>query len=161
MTSLPGRRKRARARCQLLARDEHLAIRCRPPAGAVGALDGSQPPAEGSTAFKAMLQRYVHHSASAMAFVWLSTLFAAAAAAGRTRSAEVQAGRAYKRLQLKATELGLQVHPMSHTLQEFAEPKPAHDRLHQALLGQPATQQVVLIVALPAPALTPPKASPA
>ena len=51
---------------------------------AVGAIDRSPPPAEGSTAFKAMLQRYADHSASAMAFVWLSTAFAAAAAAGRT-----------------------------------------------------------------------------
>lgn len=65
-----------RARYQLLARDGHLAIRRRPLAGG-----GRR---RGSTAFKAMLQRYADHSASAMAFVWLSTPFAGAAAAGRT-----------------------------------------------------------------------------
>lgn len=110
---------------------------------AAGLFDRSQPPAEGSAAFKAMLQRYEDHSRSAMGFVWLSTPFAADTAAGRTRSAEVQAGRAYQRLHLKATELGLQMHPMSQAPQEFAEMKPWYDRLHEALLGQPATQQVV------------------
>ena len=78
-----------------------------------------------------------------MGFVWLSTPTARHAPAGTTRSAEVQAGRAYMRLQLKATELGLQIHPMSQAPQEFAEMKPWYDRLHALLLGQPASQETV------------------
>lgn len=112
-------------------------------ASAVGALDRSAPPAEGSTAWGQMMKRFDGHSASAMGFVWLSTPFARDSAAGTTRHAEVNAGRAYLRLQLQATALGLQVHPMSQAPQEFAEMKPHYDALHQALLGRPATEEVV------------------
>jgi hypothetical protein len=112
-------------------------------ASAVGAFDRSQPPAEGSTAYKQMMGRFEVHSRTSMAFVWLSTAFADDAAAGRTRSAEVEAGRAYMRLQLKATELGVQVHPMSQAPQEFAEMKPHYERLHQLTVGVPAAQRTV------------------
>ena len=47
------------------------------------------------------------------------------------------------RLQLKATELGLQMHPMSQAPQEFTEMRPWYDRLHTLLLGQPASQETV------------------
>jgi len=110
---------------------------------AIGAFDRSQPPAEGSAGFNAMFDRFQEQSLSAMGFVWLSTPMAQDAASGRTRSAEVNTGRAYMRLQLKATEMGLQVHPMSQAPQEFAEMKPFYDQMHQLLLGQPAGQQVV------------------
>ena len=109
----------------------------------VGAFDRSNPPTEGSAAYQQMMSRFDGHSATAMGFVWLSTATAQHAAAGTTRSAEVRAGRAYLRLQLKATELGLQVHPMSQAPQEFAEMKPHYDRLHQLLLGRPATEETV------------------
>ena len=112
-------------------------------ANMVGAFDRSNPPAEGSTAFKQTMDRFDGHSATAMGFVWLSTATAAHAAAGTTRSAEVRAGRAYMRLQLKATEIDLQVHPMSQAPQEFAEMKPHYDRMHQLLLGKPATEETV------------------
>lgn len=112
-------------------------------ANRVGAFDRTAPPQDGSTAYKQMMGRFEGHSRTAMGFVWLSTPTARHAAAGTTRSAEVQAGRAYMRLQLKATALGLQVHPMSQAPQEFPEMKPWYDRLHRLLLGQPASQQTV------------------
>ena len=112
-------------------------------ASSVGAFDRSAPPLDGSTAYKQMMGRFEGHSRTAMGFVWLSTPTARHTAAGSTRSAEVQAGRAYLRLQLKATELGLQIHPMSQAPQEFAEMKPWYDRLHTLLLGQPASQETV------------------
>lgn len=112
-------------------------------ASAVGLYDRSQPPAEGSTAFDQVMARFSGHSRTAMGFVWLSTPTARHAAAGTTRHAEVQAGRAYLRLQLRATALGLQMHPMSQAPQEFPEMKPWYDRLHQQLLGQPAEQETV------------------
>jgi nitroreductase len=112
-------------------------------ADAVGAFDRTNPPAEGSTAYRQMMERFESHSRSAMGFVWLSTAYARDAAAGTTRHAEVRAGRAYLRLQLKATELGLQVHPMSQAPQEFEEMKPHRDRLQQLLLGRPADEEVV------------------
>ena len=109
----------------------------------VGAFDRSNPPAEGSAAYKQMMGFYEGHSKTAMGFVWLSTPTAPHAASNTTRSAEVNAGRAYMRLQLKGTELGLQVHPMSQAPQEFAEMKPHYDQLHQLLLGKPASEETV------------------
>ena len=110
---------------------------------AAGLFDRSQPPPEGSAAYKQTMSRFDGHSATAMGFVWLSTPTARHAVGGTLRSAEVNAGRAYLRLQLKATEIGLQMHPMSQAPQEFPEMKPHHDRLHELLLGQPATQHTV------------------
>lgn len=112
-------------------------------ANAVGAFDRSQPPTEDSTAYQQMMERFETHSNTAMGFVWLSTAFARDAAAGTTRHAEVLAGRAYMRQQLKATELGLQMHPMSQAPQEFDEMKPHRDRLQQLLVGRPAEEEVV------------------
>lgn len=112
-------------------------------AAAVGAFDRSAPPAEGSSAYGQMMSRFEGHSKTAMGFVWLSTATARHAPQQTTRSAEVRAGRAYMRLQLKATELGLQMHPMSQAPQEFAEMKPIYDRLHTQLLGRPATEETV------------------
>ena len=112
-------------------------------AAMVGAFDRSAVPVEGSTAYKQMMSRFEGHSNTAMGFVWLSTSTALHGSNGTMRSAEVNAGRAYMRLQLKATELGLQIHPMSQAPQEFAEMKPWYDRLHTLLLGQPASQETV------------------
>lgn len=112
-------------------------------AAMVGAFDRSNPPAEGSTAYQQMMSRFEGHSNTAMGFVWLSTPTAKNAASGTMRSAEVNAGRAYMRLQLKATELGLQMHPMSQAPQEFAEMKPFYGELHRRLVGKPATEETV------------------
>jgi hypothetical protein len=112
-------------------------------ANAVGAFDRSNPPAEGSTAYKQMMGRFEGHSRTAMGFVWLSTPTERHAAAGTLRSAEVQAGRAYMRLQLRATALGLQMHPMSQAPQEFPEMRPWYERLHQLLLGTTADRETV------------------
>ncbi len=110
-------------------------------ADAVGAFDRNSPPKEGSAAYRQMMGRFEGHSRTAMGFAWLSTLQGAGALP--SRAAEVNAGRAYMRLQLKATELGLQIHPMSQAVQEFPEMKPHYERLHQWLLGKPADQETV------------------
>ena len=112
-------------------------------ANAVGAFDRERPPEAGSTAYKQMMSRFEGHSRTAMGFVWLSTPTARHAASGSQRSAEVAAGRAYMRLQLKATELGLQMHPMSQAPQEFPEMKTHYDELHRLLLGKPANEETV------------------
>jgi hypothetical protein len=109
----------------------------------IGLFDRSRPPVEGSAAYKNMMALFEGHSRSAMGFVWLSTDTAANAATKRTRSAEVAAGRAYVRQQLKAAELGLQMHPMSQAPQEFAEMRPHHERLHALTVARPATERTV------------------
>lgn len=100
-------------------------------ADALGMFDRTRPPAEGSPAYRQMMDRFEGHSRTAMGFVWLAT-------PGNDRSRQVEAGRAYVRLQLKATELGLGVHPMSQALQEFREMQPHYEQAHRLLLGRPA-----------------------
>ena len=97
---------------------------------AVGMFDRKNPPAEGSEAYKTMMSRFQGHSRTAMGFVWL--------AGGNSRADQVNAGRAYVRMQLKATELGVGVHPMSQALQEFPEMAPHYARAHQLMLNKPA-----------------------
>lgn len=97
---------------------------------AFGLFDRSAPPAPGSQAFKAMMAQTEGQGRTAMGFVWLS---------GKNRRADqIEAGRAYVRLQLKATELGLGVHPMSQSLQEFPEMAPHYARAHQLTIQRPA-----------------------
>lgn len=98
---------------------------------AVGMFDRSVPPPEGSSGYKNAMARFEGHSNSSMGFVWMSTQ-------GNSRSQQVNAGRAYVRMQLKATEIGLGIHPMSQALQEFVEMKPHYENAHQLMLGKPA-----------------------
>ncbi len=102
--------------------------------GSVGMFDRNAPPAEGTAGYKNAMARFEGHSRTAMGFVWLSTL-------GNSRSQQIEAGRAYVRLQLKATEIGLGVHPMSQALQEFPEMKPFYSKAHELMLGKPAPQK--------------------
>ena len=110
---------------------------------AVGLFDRRKPPEQGSAAYKNMMARFEGHSRTAMGFVWLSTATAANAPAGRTRSAELAAGRAYVRLQLQATALGLQMHPMSQAPQEFEEMRPHYERLHALTVQRTADVETV------------------
>ena len=98
---------------------------------ALGMFDRSAAPAVGSSEFKMALARFEGHSRSAMGFLWMSS-------AGNSRSEQIEVGRAYVRLQLRATELGLGVHPMSQALQEFAEMGPFYEQAHRLLLGRSA-----------------------
>lgn len=97
---------------------------------AVGLFDRTRPPAEGSAAYKNAMGRFEGHSRTAMGFVWIT--------GPNTRSDQVEAGRAYVRLQLQATALGVGMHPMSQAVQEFTEMAPHYERVHQLVLGQPA-----------------------
>lgn len=101
-------------------------------ATALGLFDREQAPQPGSRTFDRVIDRFVEHTRSAMGFAWLTT----DAAPGRTRSAEVGAGRAFVRQQLAATALGLQMHPMSQAPQEFPEMKPHYDALHRLVTGR-------------------------
>jgi hypothetical protein len=97
---------------------------------ALGMFDRTQPPAPGSAADKNALARYEGYSNSAMGFVWIT--------GSNTRADQIEAGRAYVRLQLQATEQGIGMHPLSQALQEFAEMKPHYEQVHQLVLSQGA-----------------------
>lgn len=98
-------------------------------ANAVGMVDRNAPLTQGSSTYKTAMGRFEGHSRSAMGFVWLTT-------AGNNRTQQIEAGRAYVRLQLQATAMGLGVHPMSQALQEFDEMKPFYDKVHQLILSK-------------------------
>jgi nitroreductase len=110
---------------------------------AVGAFDRGSAPTEGSTAYEQTMALYEGHCGTAMGFLWLSTPTSENAASGRLRSAEVNAGRAFMRVQLMATQLGLQVHPLSQAPQEFPAMQPHYERMHQLLVGRPAGEETV------------------
>jgi nitroreductase len=95
---------------------------------ALGLFDRSAPPKEGSQAYNTMMTRFEGHSKTAMGFVWLTT-------GSNTRADQMLAGRAYVRMQLQATAMGLGVHPMSQALQEFPEMAAHHARAHDLILG--------------------------
>lgn len=100
-------------------------------ASALGQFDRGAPPEAGSPAYRQMMQRFEGHSRTAMGFAWLAT-------PGNSRSQQIEAGRAYLRLQLQATAMGLGVHPMSQALQEFTEMRPHYEQAHRLMLGRPA-----------------------
>ena len=89
-----------------------------------------------SDAFRMGLDMYRPKAASARAFAWLVNDHVG-------RASELNAGRAYARLALKAAELGLAIHPWSQALQEFPEIRSLYDEVH-ALIGDGKRVQMLV-----------------
>ncbi len=88
-------------------------------------------------AYQQSLEFYFKAVDTAQAFVWTST-------AANTRLDQLNAGRAFVRMQQQATLLGVAFHPLSQALQEFPEMAPAYDRAHEMLAHQDgATAQML------------------
>jgi len=81
-----------------------------------GMLDKAELRDPKSESFKVGLDMASDQGGTAMGFAWLTT-------ADNSRTTQLRAGRAYVRLHLKATELGLAQQPMSQLLQEYPEMK--------------------------------------
>lgn len=97
----------------------------------LGLFDRTKPPARGSAAYDAGMALYDQNSRTATGFIWLST-------AGNSRREQILAGRCFVRLQLRATELGIGMHPMSQALQESPEMQRHHEKAHRLMLGRAA-----------------------
>jgi nitroreductase len=82
-------------------------------------------------------------------WVWLTT-----AAGGR--AAQLEAGRAFVRLQLQASALGLVTQPPSQVLQEFEEMQPLQ-REFERLVGQRPGDRVQMLVRVGHPSSSPPR----
>ncbi len=106
---------------------------------ALGLFDRTEAPQPGSSAFNQVIKRYRQQAETATAFSWITT----AATPGGARSAEVWAGRSFVRQQLRAAELGMQVHPMSQATQEFAEMKRHYEELHRLLAPEGDGRRIV------------------
>lgn len=69
------------------------------------------------------------------AFAWITT-------ESNDRIAQINAGRAWLRMQLVATEHGLSMHPLSQALQEYPEQRDTYQAIHRQL-GATASGQTV------------------
>ncbi len=79
-----------------------------------------------SSAFQTGIDMMNEGAMSAMGFVWINT-------AGNSRTAQIDAGRAYMRVALQAAADGLAMQPMSQALQEYPAMRPYYERTHKAL----------------------------
>ncbi len=97
---------------------------------AVGMFDRMEIPAPGNTVMKQMMKRWADFETGS-GYLWI-------AARDTSRAAQVAAGRAYVRAHLAATAAGLDMHPLSQALQEFAEVRGPYEAMHRRLGLDPA-----------------------
>lgn len=93
-----------------------------------------------SKSFEVGLDMARDQGGSAMGFAWLTT-------EDNARATQLKAGRAYLRLHLKTTELGLAQHPMSQLLQEYSEMADLQARFLE-IVGAGAGQTVQMLARL-------------
>jgi hypothetical protein len=101
----------------------------------LGLFDRSQAPAPDSSITQKQIAAFAAKLESSPGSFWLVT-------PTNDRSTQVQAGRAYVRMQLAATAQGLAMHPLSQALQEYPEQQETYAALH-ALAGATAPGHTV------------------
>jgi hypothetical protein len=99
-------------------------------ASALGLFDRFEVPVRGSANFKRAMDRWPPFETGS-GYLWI-------AARGPGRCAQLDSGRAYVRAHLAATAAGIDMHPLSQALQEFAEVREQHAELHRLLGLDPA-----------------------
>ncbi|MFN2099041.1 Acg family FMN-binding oxidoreductase [Altererythrobacter sp. MF3-039] len=90
-----------------------------------------------STGFHQGLEMMRSTYGSIPSLVWITT-------PANTRADQLEAGRQYVRANLEATALGLGMHPMSQSLQEYEEVQPMYARVHE-LLGATGNERVQML----------------
>ena len=102
---------------------------------ATGAAAPSQPPAPAGFATTSQIEDFDAKMASTASFLWLVST-------GNDRVTQVNAGRAYARVQLAGTAYGVVMQPLSQALQEYAEQAGPYAAIH-SLLDAPQPAQTV------------------
>jgi hypothetical protein len=102
-----------------------------------------------STAFKQGLDMYQAMAMSARAYGWIIT-------PDGSRVEQINAGRAHVRLNLKATELGLGIHPWSQALQEYDEMNHLYRDVHD-LIGTEQRIQMLFRIGYSTPVIATPR----
>jgi hypothetical protein len=74
---------------------------------------------------------------SVPSLIWIKT-------PSNTRADQIEAGRQYVRANLRATQLGLAMHPMSQSLQEYEEVSANFRRVHD-LLGAKEGERIQML----------------
>jgi hypothetical protein len=95
----------------------------------LGLFDRSQAPAPDDFAVRSQIEDFNAKLASTPAFLWLVTQ-------GNDRRTQVEAGRAYARVQLAATAHGVAMQPLSQALQEYPEQAGPYAAIHTLLGAQ-------------------------
>jgi hypothetical protein len=103
----------------------------------VGLFDRFEVPKAGTSNFNRVMERWTPFETGS-GYFWLAT-------AGNARRAQFDSGRAYVRAHLQATAAGLEMHPLSQALQEFAEMRGPFDAVHRALGFDPSTHTVQML----------------
>ncbi len=101
----------------------------------VGLFDRTRPPGPDDYATRSQVEDFGRKIAATPAFFWMVTR-------GNDRRTQVEAGRAYARAQLAATQHGLSMQPLSQALQEYPEQAGPYREIHE-LLNAPAPQFTV------------------
>ena len=102
---------------------------------ALNLFDRSKPSEPDSFAIKGQISEFNDKMSTTPACVWLST-------SDNSRRTQMLCGRAYVRLQLAATALGLRMHPLSQALQEYPEQSNNYKAIHELLVGKDSTATV-------------------
>lgn len=102
---------------------------------ALNLFDRSKPSEPNSSAIKGQISEFNDKMSTTPACVWLST-------SDNSRRTQMLCGRAYVRLQLAATALGLRMHPLSQALQEYPEQSNNYKAIHELLVGKDSTATV-------------------
>ena len=92
----------------------------------VGLFDRSQAPAADSYATTSQLKDFAGKLDSTPAFLWLVS-------EDNERATQINAGRAYARVQLAATGHGVAMQPLQQALQEYAEQQQPYAEIHNQL----------------------------
>lgn len=90
-----------------------------------------------STSFKIGLEDLQKTYGSVPAAVWITT-------SANGRADQLDAGRRYARATLRAADLGLAMHPMSQSLQEYPEMEPHFQSVHRLLAAKPGERVQML-----------------
>ncbi len=93
-----------------------------------------------SSAYQQGLDIYRPIMETSMAFLWIVS-------ADNSRMEQLRAGAHYVRANLKATEIGLSMHPVSQALQEYPEMRETYDLLHETV-KVPAPARIQMLARL-------------
>ena len=125
-----GAREIAEYRDGVSINDPFLALLVR-----LGLFDRSKAPQPDDAAVVDQIERFNQTLEATPGFLWMVT-------ADNRRTTQINAGRAYVRLQLAGTAQGLSMHPLQQALQEYPEQKETYQEIHQ-LLDAPSPQYTV------------------
>ncbi len=101
----------------------------------LGLVSRTEAPAPDSMAVKGQIKDFAAKLESTPAFLWMTS-------SDNERATQVQAGRAYARVQLAATAQGVVMQPLQQALQEFAEVQGPYQRIHQLLQARRPAETV-------------------